>query len=54
MLSQVLERRADLEMRVDEMLRIVVPGLMPPRRRPRFDTMRAARLNPDPGARVTA
>lgn len=38
LLSEVHTGRADLRDRVDEMLRILLSGLMPPRRRSRLDT----------------
>ncbi|PBC35045.1 TetR family transcriptional regulator [Rhodococcus sp. ACS1] len=41
--SQVLAHRADLEQRVDEMWRVVLPGVMPADRQHRIGTVRAAR-----------
>ncbi len=54
MLSQVLERRADLQQRVDEMLRVLLPGLVPAEHRSRLETILAARWDPEQHGRHPA
>jgi len=46
MVSNVLTGREDLYERIDQMLTLVLPGIMPPRRRHKIDRIRAARWTP--------
>ncbi len=54
LLSEVHTGRADLRERIDEMLRIVLSGLMPPRRRSRLDKALAHTWDPDEPADTSA
>ncbi|MDH6679682.1 AcrR family transcriptional regulator [Rhodococcus sp. LBL1] len=46
LVSNVLTGREDLYERIDQMLTLLLPGIMPPRRRHKIDRIRAARWTP--------
>lgn len=46
--SNVLDRRADLEQRIDQMWQFLLPGIVTPDRRPDSDRIRQARWTRDP------
>lgn len=45
--SNVLERRAHLERNIDEMWQLLLPGIVPARRRGKIEKIRTARWNPE-------
>ncbi len=46
LVSNVLTRRIDLYERIDQMLKLLLPGIVPPRRRHKIDRILAARWTP--------
>lgn len=49
MLSNVFDQRVDLEQRIDQMWRFLLPGILVPARRRKSEKIRQARWNPELG-----